>query len=70
MANVISFSRTKGKDNVIVIINFSDQSKEVILENEYHKGKFTELFTAKKIEFRGSDKLQLKPWGYLVLERE
>ncbi|HEU4788313.1 MAG TPA: alpha-amylase family glycosyl hydrolase [Flavobacterium sp.] len=69
MSNVISFSRTKGKDNVIVIINFSDQAKEVILENEYHKGKYTELFTSKNYEFSGKDKLQLTPWGYLVLER-
>ncbi|MBW4359084.1 alpha-amylase family glycosyl hydrolase [Flavobacterium taihuense] len=69
MSNVISFSRTKDKDNVIVIINFSDQAKEVILENEYHKGNFTEVFTSKKIELVGKDKLQLAPWGYLVLER-
>jgi glycosidase len=66
MANVIAFSRTKDKDNVIVIINFSDQTKEVIVENEYHKGKYTDLFTSKKIELIGKDKLQLTPWGYLV----
>lgn len=69
MSNVISFSRTKGKDNVIVIINFSNQAKEVILENQYHKGRYTELFTSKKFELIGKDKLQLPPWGYLVLER-
>lgn len=69
MPNVISFSRTKGKDNVIVIINISDQPKEVILENEYHKGKYTELFTSQKFELIGKDKIQLAPWGYLVLER-
>ena len=69
MSHVISFSRTKGKDNVIVIINFSSDSKVIILENDFHKGNFTELFTAKKFQLKGKDKITLPPMGYLVLER-
>jgi hypothetical protein len=69
MSNIISFSRTKGKYNVIVIINFSDKQKEVFLENKHRKGKSTELFTYKKNELSGKDKLQMDSWGYLVLKK-
>jgi glycosidase len=64
---VISFSREKGGDKVISIINFSDKPAEVTLKSKHHAGAYTELFSQTKYEWKGDDKVTLGPWKYLVL---
>ncbi|WP_291128509.1 alpha-amylase family glycosyl hydrolase [Flavobacterium sp. UBA7682] len=64
---VISFSRTKDKDKVIPIINYSDKPTTVKLKSIHQKGNYTELFSGEKITLNGDDVFELKPWQYLVL---
>lgn len=64
---VISFSRTKDKDKVIPIINYSDKPTTVKLKSNHQKGNYTELFSGEKITLNGDDVFELKPWQYLVL---
>jgi 1,4-alpha-glucan branching enzyme len=64
---VVSFSRTKGTDKVITIINFSDKPADVTFQSKHHAGTYTELFSNAKYEWKGDDQLTLGPWKYLVL---
>lgn len=64
---VISFSRTKGNNKVIPIINYSDKPVAVTLKSNHQKGTYTELFSGKIITLKGDDVFSLKPWEYLVL---
>lgn len=64
---VISFSRTKGKDKVIPIVNYSDKPVTVKLNLQYQKGDYTELFSGEKITLKGDDTFEMKPWEYMVL---
>lgn len=69
MEQVISFSRTKDKNRVIPIINYSDKPVTVKLNSKHLKGDYTEVFSGKKITLNGDDVFTLKPWAYLVLEK-
>jgi cyclomaltodextrinase / maltogenic alpha-amylase / neopullulanase len=64
---VISFSRTKNKDRVIPIINYSDKPATVTLHSKYQKGRYRELFSGKDYELKGEDVIKLDAWDYLVL---
>ncbi len=65
--NVLSFAREKDGDKVLVFINFSNESAEFELENNYDAGNYSELFTKQNLELQGNDKLQIPAWQYLVL---
>ncbi|MGV3696473.1 alpha-amylase family glycosyl hydrolase [Flavobacterium sp.] len=67
MEQVISFSRSKDKDKVINVTNYSDKPVTVKLNAAYQKGDYTELFSGKKITLKGDDVFEMKPWEYLVL---
>lgn len=69
LEQVISFSRTKDKDKVITIVNYSDKPATVKLNTKYQKGDYTELFSGNKITLKGDDVLEMKPWQYFVLEK-
>ncbi|MFN3968091.1 alpha-amylase family glycosyl hydrolase [Flavobacterium sp.] len=69
MEQVISFSRTKDKDKVIVVMNYSDQPTTVKLNSKFQKGNYTEVFSGKKIALLGDDVFTLKSWEYMVLEK-
>nr|WP_294775361.1 alpha-amylase family glycosyl hydrolase [uncultured Flavobacterium sp.] len=69
MEQVISFSRTKDKNRVIPIINYSDKPVTVKLNSSYLKGIYTEVFSGQKITLKGDDVFTLKPWEYMVLEK-
>jgi cyclomaltodextrinase len=67
MDQVISFSRTKDRDKVLNITNYSDKAVTVKLNSKYQKGYYTELFSGAKVNLKGDDVLVMKPWEYLVL---
>ncbi|AWA30504.1 alpha-amlyase [Flavobacterium magnum] len=64
---VISFSRTQGKDRVIAIVNYSSKPATATLDSKYQKGSYTELFSGNKVTLAGADVFKLAPWEYLVL---
>lgn len=67
MQQVISFSRTIENDRVITIVNYSPKASSVKLDTKNLVGEYTELFSGKVYTFEGEDKIQMKPWEYLVL---
>lgn len=67
MDQVLSFSRKKGNDKVITIINYSDKPVSVKLDTKYQKGDYTEWFSGKKISLKGDDAFEMKPWEYIIL---
>ena len=67
MNQVISFSRTKGKDQVIPIMNFSDKPVTVKLDTKYQKGNYTDYFSNTKVTLKGDDVFTLKAWEYKIL---
>ena len=69
MEQVISFSRSKDKDKVIVVMNYSDQPTTVKLNSKFQKGDYTEVFSDQKITLKSDDLFTLKPWEYMVLEK-
>jgi len=66
---VVSFSRAKDGDEVIPVVNFSDQEVTVKLEAKHHAGKYVEHFSGKARELEGTEAFTLAPWGYQVLVR-
>lgn len=58
---IISFSRTKDKDKVINITNYSDTAVTVKLNSKYQKGDYTELFSGTEITLKGDDVFKMKP---------
>ncbi|MCG8477044.1 MAG: alpha-amylase family glycosyl hydrolase [Cytophagales bacterium] len=63
---VLSFTREKDGDQVVVVINFSKESVKTKIKSDFHAGNYTELFTEKAVSFKGEDALELKPWEYRV----
>jgi len=64
---IVSFSREKGDNLIIPIINFSNKSVKVQLNTKYYKGNYIDWFTGKSIELKGDDFFEMKPWEYIVL---
>ncbi|WP_291088061.1 alpha-amylase family glycosyl hydrolase [Flavobacterium sp. BFFFF1] len=64
---VISFSRSKGNNQVIPVVNYSDKPVTVKLNSKYQKGSYTDLFSKKTVVLKGDDVFTIEPWGYVVL---
>lgn len=67
MGDVISFVREKNGDRVLPVINFSNKKVRVTLNTKDYEGAYVELFSGNVIELKGSDTIELEPWGYKVL---
>ena len=67
---VLSFSREKNSDRVITLINYSKNPVTVVLNSEYQKGNYTELFSEEAYLLKGNDTLAFKPWEYHVLVQQ
>mgnify|MGYP000550060063 CR=1 FL=1 len=64
---VISFSRTKGYDKVVLIMNYSDQTAKVTLHSKYQKGNYTDYFSNQKTTLKEETIMDLAPWSYKIL---
>jgi glycosidase len=62
---VMAYERSNGKDQVVVILNLSNQAQTVKIEGVDSNTKFQELFTKHKVS--GVSALQMPAWGYQVL---
>jgi len=63
-ANVYAFSRSKNDNEVIVILNFTDQLQSVTLDEGTLQGTFSNAFGG-DMELTG-EPISLEPWGYYV----
>ncbi|BDD07885.1 alpha-amylase [Fulvitalea axinellae] len=64
--SVLSFTREKDGDQVLVVINFSKNALKTSLKSDFHAGDYKEVFTKASASFDGDDQIELKPWAYKV----
>ncbi len=64
---VIAYKRTRGVDQVLVVLNLSEQKQQIPLD--FGNYKYNEIFTSKAGR-TGKQELKLQPWGYRVYENE
>lgn len=62
----MAFTREKGKDKVLVILNLSGSAEHISLKGSDHKGEYHNAFGGVKKSFKGNDGLTLNPWEYQV----
>ena len=65
--NVFSFYREKEGDKIITITNMSDKPQTFNIESKVVSGTFKDVFTGVDVDIVEDFKVELKPWGYLVL---
>ena len=65
---IYAFVRQKGKQQVAVILNLSDQPQHfTIKENEIY-GSVKDVFTGQKETLNENHVYSMEPWGFLVYE--
>lgn len=65
--NVFAYRYVKEKNEVLVVLNLSEQSQTVTLQN-IESTTYTDIF-AESERTIGNDPIEMSPWGYLVLEK-
>ena len=65
--NVVAYKRVKGENEVLTILNISSKPVTVALKDGATAGTYRDLFTDGSVEIAQGRKMQLEPWGYMVL---
>lgn len=68
-SSVFAFTRTKHKDKIFVIFNFSDQPVECTLQGESMKGSYRNFFSGKVVTFKAEESFKLDPWRYKIFTK-
>lgn len=66
--NVFAFTRERGKHKVVVAVNMSAEPAKINLDDKLLKGEFTNVFTEKAVSLPAVSKIDMAPWGFIVLE--
>ena len=66
---VFAFSREKDGNQVVVILNLSNNTQQFIIDSMQLSGDFKNIFTNESINIKENLELNLKPWGYFVFVR-
>lgn len=69
-ASVYAFTREKGGDKVVVMINLSNAIQSCQLAGQTAKGLYTNVFTGQKAVIEENQSFSLQPWEYLVLSNK
>ena len=64
--NILAFTRTKNKDKIFAIFNFSDKKVEFQLDGETINGTYKNYFTGKVETFSNKEKFNLESWEFKV----
>lgn len=67
---IFAFARKADEDEVVVVLNFSDEWQTVSNAELLLVGAYEELFTRTRIDFSLQKDISISPWGYAVLERK
>ncbi|MBE0653367.1 MAG: alpha-glucosidase C-terminal domain-containing protein, partial [Bacteroidales bacterium] len=67
---VFVFSRTKGKNMVVSVFNFSQETLLVKLPDDLEGKKLTEYFSGESIEKLAGLELEMDPWDYRVFVKK
>jgi len=66
--NVLAFTRSKGINKILVLINVSAESQEIGLKSKNAAGSYTDLMSGNKVLLNSSNSLTMPAWSYLVLK--
>jgi glycosidase len=67
--NTICYLRKNGKSEVLVLLNMSKDPINLTLYNEMVHGSYENVFEKNKFILENNSVIELKPWGFLVLEK-
>ncbi|MFY0624686.1 MAG: alpha-amylase [Reichenbachiella sp.] len=65
---VYGFVREKNENQVIGIINLSEENQEFSLTDQTVVGDYTDTFTGSEFDLQMGEPIELKPWQYLIFE--
>jgi alpha-amylase len=66
---VMAYLRKNGQDEVLVLLNFSNEALSCSILDEHLNGKFINVFDKEEEDFTGLKIVELQPWQYLVYEK-
>lgn len=67
---VYAYQRIKDDEMILVILNLSNKPVSVALKDSKTSGSFTDLFTGNEVRIIPGKKMNMEPWGYMVLTRD
>ncbi len=67
--SVYAYKRVKGENEVLVILNLSKSPVTVALKDGDTAGTYNDLFADAGVEIAQGRKMQMEPWGYMVLTK-
>lgn len=62
-----AFTREKGEDKLLVVLNLSNEPGRFQLMGNRPQGNYMDLFTGEPISLKADARVSLPPWGYMVL---
>ena len=68
--DVFAFHREKDGDRVVVVVNLSNEEKNVQLKDSSLDGAYSNVFAKGTVEFTSEMTIYLKPWDFLVLSNK
>ncbi len=63
---IFAFTREKGNDKILVVMNLSSKEQDVNLNGKNLQGSYKEVFTNENKTFSEKENLKLDPWAYKV----
>ena len=68
--NVMAYLRKHEEDEILVLLNLSNDETGFVLQDRLVNGKFTEVFSNTNHILMPETFIKMHPWGYLVFEKE
>jgi 1,4-alpha-glucan branching enzyme len=65
-AKIYAFTRQRGQNRVLVVVNLSDQAQTATLKGTSLAGNYTDGFSNQSVYLSASPSMNLAPWGYRV----
>ena len=67
--NIVAYLRKNGDREVLVLLNFSNQSVHCTINDEIVAGSYKNIFTKSDNVFTPQKSIEMQPWEYLVYEK-
>jgi alpha-amylase len=69
-SNILAFVRRNGNNEVVSLLNFSNQKVSFTLNGTQLLGNFKNVFTNTPLDFTTTKNFEMQPWEYLVAEKK
>ena len=66
----MAYLRKHEEDEILVLLNLSNDETGFVLQDRLVNGKFTEVFSNTNHILMPETFIKMHPWGYLVFEKE